>query len=275
MYLGIINGWNEDGFKDVRSYGLDWVEFCVNYYNDSEEFLRNIDQIKEYSEKYGVKVGSIGRWGETRIKEDGSIDEDKLRHDLNLIEAAGKLGCPVYNCGCNYTKDKTYKENCEIAIDYFKILLEKGSECGVKIAVYNCDWGNFVFNEKAWNIILPELPDLGIKYDTSHCLGRHGDYLREMRDWGERIYHFHLKGSIYIDGKHYDDPPMGLDQVNWGAVMDLLYTKNYNAMLSIEPHSSYWNGNKGQWGIEFSINYIKPFIMPESYQKSEKSPYMP
>lgn len=274
MYLGIINGWSEECFKDVRSYGLDWVEFCVNYYNHSEELKRDIDKIKRYSEKYGVKVGSIGRWGETRIKPDGTIDEDKLRHDFNLIEVAGELGCPVFNCGCNYTESKTYEENCEIAIDYFSKLLEKGRSCGVKIAVYNCDWGNFVYDDKAWSIIMPRLPELGIKFDTSHCIGRGGDYLRQMRDWGERIYHFHLKGTLNIDGKHYDDPPIGLDQVNWGAVMDILYTKNYSGMLSIEPHSGYWNGAKGQWGIEFSIKFIKPYIMPENYE-NEKSPYMP
>ena len=56
--------------------------------------------------------------------------------------------------------------------------------------------------------------------------------------------------------------------------MDILYTKDYDGMLSIEPHSHYWTGKKGQWGIDFTINYFKPFIMPENYEFDD-NPYMP
>lgn len=69
--------------------------------------------------------------------------------------------------------------------------------------------------------------------------------------------------------------PVGLDQTNWGAVMDVLYTVGYNGMLSIEPHSGYWMGVRGQWGVEFTINYIKPYIMPEDYTVDGNTPYMP
>ena len=72
--------------------------------------------------------------------------------------------------------------------------------------------------------------------------------------------------ALYIDGEHYDDAPAGLDGINWGAHMDLLYTKNYNGVLSIEPHSSYWRGTKGEWGIDFTINYMRPYVMPDNYE---------
>jgi len=274
MKLGIINGWDEASFKYVAELGLHAVEFCCNFYVDSMEVAGHTDEIKALSEKYDVAVGSIGRWGETRVDENGEAIPAALQHDKNLIDAASALGCPVYNVGCNWTEGKTYKENCEIAIRYFGQLIEYAKGKNVKIAVYNCDWGNFVHGEKAWEIILPELPELGIKYDTSHCLGRGGDYLHEMVTWGDRIYHFHVKGSMYVDGKHYDDPPAGLDQVNWGAVMNVLYTKHYNGMLSIEPHSPNWMGVRGQWGVEFTVKFISPYIMPEDYTYNG-SPYMP
>lgn len=275
MKLGIINGWDEGSFKYVASLGLHAVEFCCNHNYDSMEVAGHTDEILSYSKKYDVAVGSIGRWGQKRIDDDGNVIESALQHDKNLIDAASRFGCPVFNCGCNYTDSKTYLENCEIAINYFKTLIDYAKDKNVKIAVYNCDWANFVYNDKAWSIIMPALPELGIKYDTSHCLGRRGDYLSEMKKWGKRIYHFHLKGSLYIDGLHYDDPPVGLDQTNWGAVMDVLYTVGYNGMLSIEPHSGYWMGVRGQWGVEFTINYIKPYIMPEDYTVDGNTPYMP
>lgn len=274
MYLGIINGWDENSFAYVAKKGLHGVEFCCNYNYDSMEVAGHVDEILDRCRRYDVKVGSIGRWGQTRIDENGEIIPSALQHDKNLIDAASALGCPVFNVGCNAVSGKTFEENCATAIHYFKTLLDYAEGKNVKIAVYNCDWENFVVNDEAWSVVMPALPALGIKYDTSHCLGRGGDYLAEMEKWGERIYHFHVKGSLYINGRHYDDPPAGLDQVNWGAVMNMLYTKGYNGMLSIEPHSGRWMGVRGQWGVDFTIRFITPYIMPENYEW-DGNPYMP
>ena len=274
MKLGIINGWSEGCIKYVHDKGLDAVEFCVNHNYDSEEFLTKANEIKGYSKKYNVAVGSMGRWGMKRIDDNGEIIPEALQADKNVIEAASIIGCPIYNCGVNYTEGKSFYENCNIAINYLGALIDFAKDKGVKIAVYNCRWENFVVEPKVWEVVLSALPELGIKYDISHCLYHDGNYLAEMRDWGDRFYHFHLKGCVYFDNDVYDDAPAGLDMINWRAAMDILYTKDYNGMLSIEPHSRYWQGKKGQWGIDYTINYFRPLIMPEDYEFSD-NPYMP
>ena len=274
MKLGIINGWEEGNIKYVHDKGLQAVEFCVNHNYDSQEFLAQAHNIKGYCEKYGVTVGSMGRWGMIRIDNDGNIIPEALQADKDVITAAGIIGCPVYNCGVNYIEGKSFYENCLLAIDYLGRLIEFGKTVNVKIAVYNCRWENFVVEPLAWQVILSALPDLGIKYDPSHCLSHGGDYLEEICDWGDRFYHFHLKGYVAVKGEHYDDAPAGLDDINWKAVMDILYTKDYNGMLSIEPHSNYWKGKKGQWAIDYTISYFRPMIMPEDYAY-EDNPYMP
>ncbi len=274
MKLGIINGWEEGCFRYVKGKGLEAVEFCVNHNNNAEEFLSRANEIKGYSDKYEIAVGSMGRWGMKRIDENGEIIPEALQSDKSLIDAASIIGCPVYNCGVNYVDGMDYHANCENAINYLRILIGYAEEKNVKIAVYNCRWENFIVEPKVWEIVLSALPELGIKYDISHCIYHGGNYLEEMRDWGDRFYHFHIKGSVQIGDGVYDDAPAGLDTTNWGAAMDILYTKNYNGMLSIEPHSRYWQGKKGQWGIDFTIKYIKQFIMPEDYE-FEADPYMP
>ncbi len=276
MKLGIINGWNEEGFRYVKEKGLEAIEFCVNYYSDSKAFLEKAPEVAELSKKYGIPVGSTGRWGAIRLDEEGNIIEKMLQEDMDIIKAASIMGCPVFNCGCNRVQSLSYYENCQRAIEYFGKLLDFARPLGVKIAVYNCGWNNFIYDDKAWEIVLGALPELGIKYDVSHCFAHGGDrnYLRELRDWGHKILHFHIKGSLYIDGVRYDDPPAGLDQTNWGAVMDMLYTKGYDGMLSIEPHSEYWKEAKGSWGVDFTIQYIRPYVMPDGYTSNE-TPYFP
>ena len=49
MKLGIINGWNEEGFRYVKEKGLDAIEFCVNYYSDSKAFLEKAPEVAALS----------------------------------------------------------------------------------------------------------------------------------------------------------------------------------------------------------------------------------
>ena len=274
MTLSIINGWEEGHFKAVASKGLHGIEFCANDRYDSAEILAKADEIKANSEKYDVKVVSIGRWGMTRLDESGNIIPEAQAHDKNLITLASIVGCPVFNVGVNRVEALSYYDKCQAAIRYLAELIEFGRDKGVKIAVYNCDWANFIYEEKAWAVVLGALPELGIKYDISHCLSRSGDYLREMRDWGGRFYHVHIKGALYISNDHFDDPPAGLDQIDWRSAMALLYCADYNGALSIEPHSRRWSGKKGQWGVDYTIKFISQFIMPDDYECVD-DPYMP
>ncbi len=266
MLISIINGWDEGHFKSVAAKGLRGIEFCINGYCDSAEVLAKKEDIKKYSEKYGVKVVSVGRWGMKRLDENGEIIPEALAHDKNLIDLASFTGCPVYNVGANRCEKLSYYDNCAAAIKYFGTLTDYASDKNVKIAVYNCDWENFVYEEKTWSVVLGALPSLGIKYDASHCVHRGSDYLYELYRWGERIYHVHIKGTLAVNGCCVDNPPAGLDQIHWGEVMDLLYCANYDGALSIEPHSTEWQGKKGQWGIDFTIKYLSRFIMPEDYE---------
>ena len=274
MVLGIINGWEEGHFQAVAKLGLHAVEFCINHNYDSAEVLARADEIKANSEKYGVRVGSIGRWGMERLDEHGEVIPEALQHDKNLIDLASKVGCPVFNCGCNAVEGKTFYENCRLAIGYFSQLLDYAKGKNVKIAVYNCDWSNFVYEEKAWTVVLGALPELGIKFDSSHSINRGEDYLRVLRDWKDRVYHVHVKGNLRIAGETYDDSPAGLDTTKWPAIMSLLYIANYNGMLSIEPHSHNWRDAKGQWAVRYTINFMRPFLMPDDFE-AENDVYMP
>lgn len=266
LNLGMINTWDEKGFKDVASRGLGYVEFCVNPFdeNETDDFLSHIGEIKALSAKYGVKIGSMGRWGEKIQNDDGTLNEERFKYHTMLIKAASELSCPVYNCNIDYNKNRSYRDNCEFSIMALRRLVEYGKKLNVKIAVYNCGGG--MSTPKEWEIVIPAVPGLGIKYDISHAMERNADYMAEIEDWAEHFYHFHLKGCGYINGVHYDDPPIGLDDINWGAVFTMLYTKGYRGMVSLEPHSGYWQGGMGSWGVDYSVKFAKQFIMPDGYE---------
>ncbi len=271
MRLGIIADWRERGFEFVEKMGLSEIEICVNVGDNVADFCAESQSIAARANEKGIKVCSLGRFGAERVLNSGEINDKEYKSDIEMIDAAQAIGAPYYLVGVNYAETKDYNWNIDNAVSYLTKLCKYAQTKNVQVLVYNCSWGNFIYDQKGWDAVLPRVPELGIKYDPSHCFGRGGDILKELRDFGKFVKHFHVKGTIYIDGQHFDDPPAGLDQIPWGPVMDTLYACDYNGTLSIEPHSSIWSGARGEWGIRFTIDFMSKFIMPETGKEIKKS----
>ncbi len=260
MKLGIIRGYTPECFDYVKERGLEFIEICCNFDNESENFINSVDAIKAEIARTGIKVQSVGRWN-AQPNKGGKIDETVYTLIEKNMEAAKEVGAYCFVCGVNYDKDVSFEQNVACAKEYLKRLCDRGDEIGIRVGVYNCDWENFVCTSDVWWQILNDIPSLGIKYDCSHSYNRGADYLAEIDQWGWRFVHFHLKGSININGRHVDDPPAGMDALNWPAIFALLYARRYDAGLSIEPHSGVWQGDLGDKGIRFTIDFAKKFIL--------------
>ena len=262
MKLGIIRNQNdENAFSFVKEKGLSFVELCLNYEPEAAQFIAQADTLKARSEAAGIPFASIGRWNAAPLDEQGKIKPYLLEEAKKTMDAAAKLGSPIYVCGCNWVEGLSLYQNYTAAIRFFGEVLDYAKPLGLKVAAYNCDWNNWVNNAKAWEVILGELPELGIKFDASHSISAGRDYLGELAAWGDRIYHVHIKGYVKINGEYVDAPPAGLDSIDWRTEMAILYKFGYNGGLSIEPHSSVWKGELGERGIDYTIGYMKQFLL--------------
>jgi sugar phosphate isomerase/epimerase len=97
--------------------------------------------------------------------------------------------------------------------------------------------------------------NLGINFDPSHFVWLHIDYIRVIREFGERIFHVHAKDMDIDDDYMYEDgivtagfrwqrprlPGQGL--VDWRRLITTLYDMTYNFVLSIEHEDANWEGN--------------------------------
>lgn len=259
MKLGIIAPVAEESFIRAAERGLDFVEFCINGDDRGETLFSELDNIKSWTSKYGVAVGSIGRWKSEILDKNGGIVDSEVELAGKLMKAANELGCPNYICGCNYCDAVSYYTNCSRAISFFEMVLSQRPD-GIEVSVYNCRKMNFVNTPEAWKIVLGHLPELGIKYDPSHAIKDGSDYLAELVEWGDRVRHVHLKGSLVINGVSVDDPPAGLDGTDWKSFIGILRAKGYDRGLSIEPHSPVWTGALGDAGIDYTVKYMKELL---------------
>ena len=260
MRLGRIqNDYTKEGFNLVASQGLDFIEICCNNDEDSEKLIGYVNAVNEEIKRTGIDVSCVGRWNH-ELQKDGAIVPEKETLYHRLLDAAIALGAKTFVCGINYDETVSLYKNYNNAIAFFEKLIKR-ADGRIKIAVQNCDWNNFIVSPKEWEVVLGELPDLYIKYDPSHAYNRGADYIREMSEWGERIAHFHVKGTVHGGAKKIADPPAGMDDIAWGAVFATLYSTGYKGDLSIEPHSSVWQGELGDFGVRFTTNFIRQFII--------------
>ncbi len=259
MKLGMIAPARVESFEQAKRLQLDFIEFCLLPDDSASELAQKAVQLRRAAQLADVSVASTGIWGVPTLGAEGILPGPYAKA-IQLIEAAAQIECPIVVIGVNRVEGLEFAANCELAASFYEQLIEYAGKYGVRIASGNCAWHNFNVEPAVWSRIHGKLPELGIKYDPSHARYAGRDYLQELRDWGDRVCHFHLKGSLIIGGERYDDPPAGLDQTDWPSVMAVLYSKGYKGGLSIEPHSNNWDRELELWGIEYTARYIRRMI---------------
>ncbi len=260
MRLGRINNnYTKEGFDLTKAQGMDFAEICCNYASDAEKLINAKDDVKAQIERTGIAISCVGRWNHD-LQENGAINEEKLAQYIELMETAVYLGAKTFVCGCNYDDSVSLFTNYKNAIYMFKTLVEKANG-RIKVAIQNCNWNNFIVSPSQWEIVLGEVPGLYIKYDASHAYNRNEPYLDQLSDWGKRVAHVHIKGTVHAGKNHVDDPPAGMDDINWPSLFAILYSIGYDGDLSIEPHSRVWNGELGNAGVLFTRDFIRKFML--------------
>jgi len=257
MRIGFITNLTEEDFRFAAENDFPCVEYnCAN----KPDVIERLAELKGLVKKYGVPFSMIGFFGPNYISEDPEEARQHKQGALRLIDFCAELGAPLMTTGGGLLEGKSISEQAKRAIPIMADLVEHGKKRGVKVAAYNCHWTNFIIGPEAWQLVHTQIPDLGIKYDPSHCIYDGRDYLVEARDWGNRFYHVHAKGSLIIGGKRFTDPPAGMDQTNWGALIAVLYHHKFAGDIVIEPHSDPWTSTHRYGGILIARRHLAQFI---------------
>jgi sugar phosphate isomerase/epimerase len=299
MKLGMIIQPKPEEFDHLKALGLDFAELDCNpvqYFGKTNEELQALlPELKAASERTGIEVGAVGRWASPILNADGSINAEEWANVQGVIDFGKALGAKYYLCSVAYVPQLTYYGNITAAIAVLRKIVAAAKEAGMETAIVNCMMGdNYIRTPEQWKLVLDEVPGLGIKYDPSHSFvhgGENGAYLQEAFDWGDRFKYVHIKGVVQrgdsiepemwkkrqlmeahpelkeiLGGgmpggnKVYDNPPAGIDSINWRAFFGILYKYGYDGYLSIEPHSATWRDEKGEWGVKYTIKYIRDLM---------------
>ncbi len=300
MKLGMIDQPVPESFDHAKSLGLDFLEFDCNPSNffgkPMAEVAKNREALKAASERTGVETGAVGRWASHILDKDGNVIPEEWEEVKAVIDFGAYLGAKYYLCSCAYVEELSYYKNITAAIKVLNQIVSYAKEKGMESAIVNCCMGdNYIRTPEQWKLVLDEVPGLGIKYDPSHSFvhgGPQGKYMDEAIEWGDHFTYCHIKGVIqrgesreeaqwdtkklmeehpelkeallptmFKKNDWYDNPPAGLDVINWRGFFGALYKHGYDGYLAIEPHSATWRNEKGEKGLKYTIKYIRDLMV--------------
>lgn len=299
--------------KKAKSFGYDGLELAC--WGDHFEVNKSTDLYcrtkRKLLDKYGLKVFSIsnhlvGQAVADRIDErhkailpgyvwgDGDPEGVRRRAAAEMIktgEAAKKLGVsivngftgsPIWHLVYSFPPvlpkmiDNGYKEFAE----RWKPILDAYKKLGIRFAleVHPTEIAFDIASARRALAALKNHPSFGFNYDPSHFGYQGVDYIRFIHEFGERIFHVHMKDVGWSDipteagvfgghtefgtkGRYWDFRSLGRGNINFEEIIRALNRIGYKGPLSVEWEDG---GMDREHGAEEACQYVKSVDFPPS-----------
>jgi sugar phosphate isomerase/epimerase len=241
-------------------------------------------QIKEMVREQGVAISGLGYYPNPL---DPNPEQRRvvIEHLKRVIAAAPRLGVHVVNTFIGRDPSKSVEANWPLFQEVWPDLVRFAETQGVKIGIENCpmlftldEWPggkNLAIAPLVWRQMFEKIPSahFGLNFDPSHLVWQHIDYVRCVRDFGERIYHVHAKDAridpdpLYergILGLGWHTPKLpGMGDVNWGALFSALTDAGYHGPVCIEVEDRAYEGSLAdrQRSLRQSKRFLEQWVV--------------
>lgn len=264
------------GKADRRYAGVTHLD--VSRFNDAEaQKVRNLIRL------HGVNISGLGYYPNP-LDPEPSHRQLVCEHLKKVIAAAPLLGVKIVNTFIGRDHRDCVEDNLVMMREVWPPIIQQAEKCGVKLAIENCpmlfsidEWPggkNLHVSPALWRRIFAELKSehLGLNFDPSHLVWQHIDYVRCIREFGDRIFHVHAKDTridcdkLYergILGLGWHTPKIpGLGDVNWSAFFSVLTDAGYRGPVCIEVEDRAFEGSLDdrKRSLRQSKRYLEQFI---------------
>jgi len=285
MKYGFVAMYDQETAQFAAKAGFDGMEIFVGPIIDVAMGLDILNMSDDEIKRVVDYVGGLGIGFTTlscnpiHLHGDPAKRAEAGKHFRKALESAKLMGTDIVVTNAFTDRTKSPVENLvdfkEVFGEYTKIAESEG----VKIAIENCPhWhgtppvhGNLAYSPEMWEAMFDAVPSkaLGLEFDPSHLVWQGIDYLRAMREFGDRIYAYHAKDTEMLPEGQYrfgvfgqqlntvHDWPggwwryriPGYGQVDWQAIQYLLYEMEYNGPMVIEHEDHVFGGDRSENGL--------------------------
>lgn len=241
-------------------------------------------RIQELFREAGVSISGLGYYPNP-LAADAAEARVYTDHLKKVIKAAALLEVPVVNTFIGRDPVKSVDENWPRFLKTWKPLIAYAEAQGVKIGIENCpmsfsrdEWPggkNLATSPAIWRRMFEDIPSahFGLNFDPSHFVWQGMDYVKVLREFKDKLFHFHAKDARLDRGRlnevgllayplQYHTPKLpGLGDVNWSALFSTL-TEVYDGPVCIEVEDRAYEGSleNRQAALLQSGGYLAQFL---------------
>jgi sugar phosphate isomerase/epimerase len=241
------------------------------------------ERVKGLAQQYGVRISGLGYYPNP-LAADPDERHTYFEHIKKVIAASAMLGVNVMNTFIGRDPAKSIEDNWPLFEQLWPPIIAFAEQQGVRVGIENCpmlfsldEWPggkNLAISPDVWQRMFERIPsrNFGLNFDPSHLIWQHIDYVRAIRDFGDRLVHVHAKDEkinaddLYERGTlglkwHVPKLP-GLGDVNWGKFFSALTDTGYNGPVCIEVEDRAYEGSleDRQRALTQSKRYLEPFM---------------
>lgn len=288
----------EEVFKIAADIGYDCVElmcwpagkaerrYAGVTHVDVEKFDASAaQQVNDLAAKYGISISGLGYYPNplTPDAAESATAVDQIR---KVIAASALLGVNRMNTFVGRDWKLSVDENWPRFLDTWKPIIDFADEQNVRVGIENCpmsfsndEWPggkNLATTPAIWRRMFEDIPsaNFGLNYDPSHMIWQHMDYVKPIRDFGDRFSHVHAK-DVRIDKHKLDDvgimaypaeyhtPKLpGMGDVDWGKFFSALTDTGYNGPVCVEVEDRAYEGSLENRvrSLRQSYTYLRNFL---------------
>ncbi|MGQ9478993.1 MAG: sugar phosphate isomerase/epimerase family protein [Thermoproteota archaeon] len=230
------------------------------------DLLSNPVPVKDVLNSSKTIISGIGFYGNP-IDPDGDRRKTAREFFKNLVEAAYRIEVPVVTGWiglCPGSVDDNIREIGKVWPEIINLAEEKG----IRIAIENCP-GNIAYRPDIWRRMFDTVPsrNLGLEFDPSHLICQMIDAVKVADDFGDRIYHTHVKDAQILWDRVAENGIRserwcphrlpGFGELDWAGFMTVLKKHKYDYALSIEHEDPFYEYKEG---LLIAKKFLEQFI---------------
>ncbi len=212
----------------------------------------------------------------------------KVAKEMGCKVVTGFMGSPIWKLWYSFppTSEEIVEEGFQKVFDLWSPIFDEFDRYDIKFAL-EVHPTEIAFDYYTTKRLLEKFnyrTTLGINFDPSHLLWQGIDPKLFLRDFGEKIYHVHMKDvAIALDGRSgilgshiqfgdlrrgWNFRSLGHGQVNFEEIIRELNAIGYTGPLSVEWED---NGMQREYGARESLEFVRKIDFSPSTQKFDEN----
>jgi sugar phosphate isomerase/epimerase len=227
----------------------------VTHIDASTFTTRDAERINKWLENFDVAISALGYYPNP-LHPEPAQRRQFIDHLKKVISAAALMGMGIVNTFIGRDPHKSIPENWTGLQSVWPEIINHAEKEKIRVGIENCpmlftldEWpggSNLAVSPAIWRKLFQDIPspNLGLNFDPSHLVWQHIDYLRALREFGQRIVHVHAKDTRIDQDRLYEHGVLGLGwhtpklpglgDVAWGKFFSALTDAGYRGAVCIE-----------------------------------------